>query len=311
MPTFNGAVAEFFRDHHGIASTDELYELDIGYQDRRELLAAGAIVAVFEGVYRLASSPLTFEARCRAVCAADPSLALCCFTSGTLLHLRRCGHPWIHAVTNRSTKPVGLMVNVHRSRLDLTDHTVTRDDGIRHTDARQTFFDLAKHVDDLTLRSIGEQIIADGHAGHDELTAHVLGVAKGGRPGSGRAMRVIGARADDGAAADSHGEVVLFEALHAAGVSDLVRHPAVRLRDGSVVHPDMGVPALGFYVEVDHHTWHTGSAEVEYDKRRDRSIRLTGAEVERVPTTQIENDLHGLVADLVVRYHQRRALSWR
>lgn len=305
MPAFNREVAEFFRDHHGIASHDELYVLDIGRQERRCLIEAELLVGVFEGVYRLASSPLTFHARCRAVCAADPSLTLSCFTSGTLFGLRRCSSRWIHAVTARLTRPVGPGVNVHRTRLDLAEHTICRNDGIRHTDALQTFFDLARHVGDLDLRSIGEQIIADGLATHDDLLAHVAATAAKGRIGSGRAVRVIGSRVADGSAADSHGEVVLFEALHAAGLSDFVRHPPIQLRDGSVVHPDMGVPDIGFFVEVDHHTWHTQAESTEYDKWRDREVRLTGGEVERVATSQIENALPDVIRDLSMRYRQR------
>ncbi|MGB8860543.1 MAG: hypothetical protein WCC60_14885 [Ilumatobacteraceae bacterium] len=85
------------------------------------------------------------------------------------------------------------------------------------------------------------------------------------------------------------------------------RHPKVRLPDGGVVHPDLGVPAIGLYIEVDHHTWHTQSADVEYDKRRDRALRISGADVERVPTSQIEAELGHVVNDLMLRYHQRRA----
>ena len=81
----------------------------------------------------------------------------------------------------------------------------------------------------------------------------------------------------------------------------------MRLRDGSVVHPDMGVPTIGFFVEVDHHTWHTQAESVEYDKWRDREVRLTGSEVERVPTSQIDTSLPTVVRDLTLRYHQRRS----
>ena len=66
----------------------------------------------------------------------------------------------------------------------------------------------------------------------------------------------------------------------------------------------MGVPGVKFYVEVDHHTWHTDSASVEYDKWRDREVRLTGGEVERVPTAHIEQSLQSVVADLLQRYRQ-------
>ena len=192
MPTFNTQVAEFFHDHHGVVSTDELSALEIGDQERRYLIVSGVLVGLFEGVYRLASSPrLTFHGRCRAVCVADASLTLGCFTLGALFKVRRCGTTWIHATTDRGAKPVGPAVKVHRSRLDLSENTVHRADGIRHTDAAQTFFDLAKHVDDLTLRSIGEQIIADGLATYDELAKRTNEIAVKGRPGSGRALRVL------------------------------------------------------------------------------------------------------------------------
>ena len=307
MPTLNGTVTEFLHDHHGIATTSELALLDISEHRRRYLVDSGVLTLLFEGVYRLTSSPLTFLARCRAVCAADPSLTMSCHTSGTLLGLRRCSSRWLHAMTNRTTKPVGTSVKVHRTSLDLSDHTVQRPDGIRHTDAAQTFFDIGKHVSDLTLRSIGEQIIADGLATFDDLAAHAHSLATRGRPGGARVLRVIGSRIEGGAAADSHGEVVLFGALHGAGMSQLVRHPPIRLRDGSVVHPDMGDPAAGFYIEVDHRAWHTDTASVEYDKWRDTHVRLTGAEVERVPTSRIESELGVVVGELMDRYHQRLA----
>lgn len=305
--TFNAAVAAFFHDHHGIASTAELSALDVGPHERRHLIATGVLEPVFEGVYRLMSSPLTFHARCRAVCAADPSLVLCCHTAGTLLDLRKCSTPWLHVVTSRLTKPIGPGLKVHRTRLDLTDHIVERADGIRHTDAVQTFFDLAKHVSDLTLRSIGEQIIADGLATYDQLVEHVGVTTAKGRPGSGRAARVIGSRSAAGGAAHSHPEVELLDALHAVGLTAFERHPPVRLRDGTTVYPDLGAPAIGFYIEVDHPTWHSFVSDSEYDKWRDREVRLVGGEVERVPTSQIESSMSTLVMDLVLRYQQRSA----
>ncbi len=305
--TFNRSVSEFFHDHHGVVSSAELSALDIGPQERRYLLDHGVLTVLFEGVYRLTASPLTFHGRCRAVCMADTSLTLCCHTAGTLLELRKCTTSWLHAVTNRRAKPIGSGVIVHRSLFELGDHVVERADGIRHTDALQTFFDLSKHVSDLTLRSIGEQMIADGLATHEALLAHVAVNATGGRPGSRRAVRVIGTRSAEGGAAESHGEVVLFEALRAAGMAGLERHPTVRLADGTLVHPDMGVPSIAFYIEVDHSTWHTQTADVEYDKERDLAVRITGGEVERVPTSRIEKDLQRTVIDLMARYRQRHA----
>ena len=306
MPAFNHSVATWFHDHHGIASTAELIALGVGRQRRRELLAAGVLERLFEGVYHLTSSPLTFEARCRAVCVADESLVLCCFTAGALMGLRKCGTKWLHCTTGRRAKPIGPSVKVHRTRLELTDHIVTRDDGIRHTDAVQTFFDLARHTGDLALRSIGEQIIADGLATPEELADRVSKVASRGRPGSGRAVRVIAERSPVGKAADSDDEVVLLHALHGAGLMEFVRHPPVQLRTGDVVHPDLGVPDVGLYVEVDHPTWHNAAEQAAYDKWRDFEIRLLGGEVERIPSGWLTHSLDTVVADLAERLRHRR-----
>lgn len=308
MSLFDRSVADWFHDHHGIATSNELRTLGITDFQRDFLVRREVLIPLFESVYRLASTPLGFHGRCRAVCAADDSLLLSCFTSGTLFELRRCGSRYLHAVTPRLTKPVGPSVKVHRTRLDLSEHIVERPDGIRHTSAVQTWFDLAKHVDDAALLSITEQMIADGLATHDELAERAIDIARRGRPGSVRALHVIGARSRTGKAADSDDEAVLLDALHRAGLTMFVRHPPVRLPSGVPVHPDLGIPEWGFYVEVDHPTWHAAREQSEYDKARDIDIRLTGAEVVRVPSGRIRSSLDSVVADLVSLVHRRRRL---
>lgn len=306
MSAFDGVVAKWFLGHHGIASTAQLSDLGITRRQRELLLADGVLELLFEGVYHLASTPLGFHARCAAVCAADPSLTLSCFTAGSLYGLRRCGSDFLHVTTTRLTKPVGSRVKVHRSRALPAEHTLERPDGIRLTIPERTFFDIAKHVTDLTLVSVGEQIIREGLATYESLVETVRSLATPGRPGSGRALRVLASRSPRGTAAESHDEVRLLDALHRAGLHGFVRHPPVALLNGSVIHPDMGDPRVGFYVEVDHHTWHDPSAKVDADNERDRQIRLVGGEVERVTNTRLAEDLGAVVADLCRLYDLRR-----
>lgn len=304
MAAFDGVLARWFHDHHGIASTRQLEHLGITPDQRRSMLAAGVMELLFEGVYHLTSSPLDFHARCAAVCAADPSLTLSCFTAGTLLGLRRCGNPFIHVTTPRLTKPVGPRVRVHRTRLLPDEHILQRSDGIRQTVPERTFFDIAKHVRDVTLISIGEQIIRDGLATYESLMETARMLASPGRPGSGRALRVLLSR-PSGLAADSDDEVVLLDALHRAGLTRFVRHPPVTLLDGIVIHPDLGDPTVDFYVEVDHHTWHDPSAAIDNDNERDQEIRLVGGEVERVSDTALRNNM-AKVVERIGRLHLRR-----
>ncbi len=304
MSAFSLPLARWFRDHHGIASSVDLRVLDLSSTQRRSLLQLGMLEEVFEGVYHLASTPLDFEARCAAVCAADLSLVISCCSAGSLSSLRRCNSRRLHATTDRVTKPLGRGVIVHRTKSLPEEDIIDRGDGIRVTTAARTFFDQAKHVDDLTLISIGEQILDLELANMAELRSTVVRLAVSGRPGGARATRVIANRGD-GPAADSHDEVVLLEALRQRGLRSFVRQPSVLLLDGRTVHPDLGDPTAGFYVEVDHHTWHSKFSAVAYDKERDRRVRLTGAVVERVTDRAIAADLAGVVDDLVFLYVQR------
>jgi hypothetical protein len=307
MPAFDGTLARWFHDHHGIAGTAALSQLGLSPDQRQRLVHEGVFDVLFEGVYHLMSTPLDFEGRCAAVCAADPSLVLSCFTAGRLAGLRRCGSEFIHAMTDRITKPVGPRVKLHRTRVLPDEHIVARPDGIRLTTPERTFFDLAKHVSDLTLISVGEQIIKEGLATYESLAATARSLSSRGRPGSGRALRVLDSRSPVGAAAESHDEVRLLDALHRVGLRGFVRHPPVTLLNGRVIHPDLGDPRVGFYVEVDHHTWHDQSVAIDTDNERDLQIRLVGGEVERVTNTRLAADLARVVADIRHLYSRRIA----
>ncbi|MDO8403141.1 MAG: hypothetical protein Q7T27_06560 [Pseudomonas sp.] len=305
MPAFDATLARWFHDHHGIVSSAHLRYLGVSDDEREWLVSTQVLEVLFEGVYRVTSTPLGFLGRCAAVCAADASLALSCYTTGHLLGLRQCSSSALHATTDRVTKPVGRGVVIHRTRFLPSEHIVVRSDGIRHTTSERTYFDLARHVTDLSLASILEQMLRIGLCTYASLVDVTQSLATSGRPGSGRALRVLASRPDGASPADSHDEVRLLRALRSAGMASAVSHPPVRLLNGRVVHPDMGDPRVGFYVEVDHHTWHDPSAAIDYDTDRDRQIRLAGGLVERVTDTQLRADLPKVVSDLLALYRAR------
>ena len=303
MPLFNDRLAHWFREHHGVAATVDLCRLGLSTSQRKTLVSSGVIEELFKGVYHLVSTPLDFEARCAAVCAADESVVTSCFTAGSLLHLRRCGNPRIHATTNRLTKPLGRLVVIHRTMTMPSTDIVVRPDGIRHTTADRLLFDLARHVNALTLESIAEQVVDLRLATREQIESTVRRLAVRGRPGGRRAREVL--LGSSGGAADSHDEVVLLRALHSVGLVEFVRQPEVVLPNGDVVHPDLGVPSVGFYVEVDHPEWHSERAISDYDKARDRQIRLGGDEVERVSSDHIRDDLNRVVREIRTLYLRR------
>ena len=86
----------------------------------------------------------------------------------------------------------------------------------------------------------------------------------------------------------------------------LTREHAIVIAPGEVIHPDLGLPEDGFFVEVDHLSWHGGRHETAYDRRRDMKLRLVGAQVERVSDIAIEHHLDETVEDLWMRWQQVR-----
>jgi hypothetical protein len=73
---------------HGIVSRIAL--LDDGYS-RREIdrsVERGVLIRIHNGVYRLATSPDSFESRCAAACAADPEVVITATAAARLWSFR-------------------------------------------------------------------------------------------------------------------------------------------------------------------------------------------------------------------------------
>lgn len=307
MPDYSAPLAAWFAAHHGVIDLGTLDSLGISRSVRRSMVDDGRLVEVHRGVYRSAFTPFTFRSQCAAASMADPTIVVSCMSAGRLWRLRACIDSELHLTTSLRTKPVGSQIRVHRS-LDLPDaDIVDRVDGIRVTTPPRTYFDIARHVDDLRLESIAEQMIDLDLCTFSRLESVVTRLAVAGRPGATRAMRVLHRRPADRATVDSHHELLLLRYLEWAGVEGLVKQPAVVLPSGRVIHPDLGIPKIGFYIEVDHHAWHGTREAIDSDTQRDRQLRLTGAVVERVTDSQILDDIRRTVNDLVALIHRRTA----
>lgn len=95
--------------------------------------------------------------------------------------------------------------------------------------------------------------------------------------------------------------------MRARGFPPLTREHPVEIAAGVVIHPDLGLPDDGFFVEVDHLTWHGGRRETAYDRRRDIKARLMGVHIERVTDLALDHCLDETVEDLWLRWQQVRA----
>jgi hypothetical protein len=107
-------------------------------------------------------------------------------------------------------------------------------------------------------------------------------------------------------AADSHLEVVLFDALREAGVDGLVRQFPVVLPGAIEIHADVAVPSLRWLIPIDHVWWHGGRLDAQRDKQTDRRARMEGWHVDRVTDDDIEHHLDALVVELLAIHERLR-----
>jgi very-short-patch-repair endonuclease len=194
---------------------------------------------------------------------------------------------------------------VQRTSMLLPADVVHREDGIRLTTPPMTVFGCAAHLDDLDLTSMVEDCLRRRLFTMPTLLDVGRRVVAPGRAGSARFTRVVSSRPGWLRPADSHLEVVLFDALGRAGIPGLVRQHPLVLPGGRPIRFDVASPALRWGVEVDHVAWHGGRLDVHKDKARDRAAHRCGWQVDRVTDIDVVHDLDATVAELVELHHQR------
>ena len=305
MPAFSAALAAHVHDSYGIVADDALGSLGVTYEQRRAMVSDGVLVRMFDGVYRVASTPLSLEGRCLAICSADSRAVITGRAAGRLWGLRRMG------------TDDGIEVRVPHSANTLTAHgirlrrcnafgavdVVARPDGIRVVSPPRLAFDLAAPLSDIDLESVIEQILDRRWCTVQTLYATGRRLCHRARPGSARFARVMASRPAWLKPVDSHLELVLFDALRRAGVGGLVRQHAIPLPAGWTIHADIAVPALRWAIPIDHVTWHGGRIDAQRDKQNDRQARLVGWQVDRVTDSDIDCRLVAVTAELLALHH--------
>ena len=274
------------------------------------LCQRGRLEHIGRGVLVCPSGPETFEHR----------LAVACALTGGVITFPTAGKVWefrktptlktVHVTIARRQASVTVpeWIVVHSSRELPRCDIVYRRDGIVVTSPPRTTVDAAAWLETDDLESLIEQGIERSFFTVPTLWAHARRLCRRGRRGSARFVDVLGRRDVWRRAVDSDYELRLERAMRAAGFPPLTRQHPVQIGPGKIIHPDLGIPKDGFFVEVDHLSWHGARLEGAYDRKRDRKVRAsTGYHVERVTDIDIDHDLEDTVADLLTVWHRVRA----
>lgn len=304
MQPFTPEALAHFETHHGIASRSELLAAGLSRHTIRRMVETANLREVVKGVYHLPAAPLDELARCAAICAAHPDLAISGPTAGRFWGLRRLpGDRRIHVISPPASRPTNVAwVVPHRTAAIRDDDLVRRADGIVVTSRARTALDLARVVPSGDLCSIVEQVMADGRHSPDDLRRVAVDWLSPGRPWVRRFLLALDQRVAGGAA-ESHGEVVVGAALERAGVRGLVRQFQIDLPGYGPARFDLAVPARYVAIEVDLFPTHREQQGRRRDAWRDRAARELGWTVERIVESDLGAALHETAARLARSVH--------
>jgi hypothetical protein len=290
---------------HGVVGTDDLLADGISSSTIRGLVRGGVLVAVHSGVYRLATSPDSFEARCAAACLADGESVVTGLAAARLWQFRHTPRPdRPEVLVGHDRRPLTRGVLVRRTNLLEPEDVIIREDGIRIASPPRAWFDCALRLDDTRFEKLTEWVL-DHHAGVPSLWRVTRRLSSRGRPGLARVRRVMSQREDWQRPAGSGLEVDVHNALAERGVGPLVRQHTLRLLNGTVIHPDVAVPHVRWAVEIDHVTWHGGRFDAQRDKARDRQARRIGWQVDRVTDQELRESFTACVDELAELFRLR------
>jgi hypothetical protein len=301
------ALTTELRDRHGVTTRARLRRAGLTDRQVDGLIRRGRLLVAARGVLVDAGAQPTFLQRVGVACAATRGVA--CFpTAAALWGFRKAPpSPDVHVAvhwTRRLAPRVGVVI--HRSVSLPPCDLVRRADGIALTSPPRTLVDAAAVVSSQDLESMIEQGIDRGMFVVPTLWRVGVRLAASARAGSNDFLRVLASRDAGPTPVRSDYELRLERAMGRRGFPPLVREHGVRIGGGVVIHPDLGLPEDGFFVEVDHLTWHGGRAESGYDRWRDMKMHLLGLHVERVTDIAIDERLDETVNDLWVLWQRRR-----
>ncbi len=274
---------------HGVVTRDELLRAGISAQQIRTSMAAGSLIKVHPGVYRVGHAAPSCEAtNTAAVKACGPGAALAGAAAAHLLSLTRGPAPPPEVIARTKRHVHG--VRVRRCRLGPGEVTLHR--GIAVTTVARTLIDLAAVLD------------------IDALAAacHEAGVRYRTTPG--HVKRVLARHPNAKGAARLR--QVLDGDAHVT-LSVIERRFLERLREAGLPLPVTNKPAGGrrvdcrwperrLTVELDSYTYHRSRHAWERDRRREREAHARGDDFRRYThgdvmeePEQMMRELHGLL----------------
>jgi very-short-patch-repair endonuclease len=294
-------------------------------------LRRGALIPVHRGVYRLPGTWRTERQRLVAACADHAPWALACRrTAGTLWQFdgvrprsARSGRgsgdgpdaagPEIEILVPRWKRRTGGLgrshIVLHESR-DIRPDDVAELDGIPLTSPTRTLLDLSAVIPPQRLGDALDDAVRRDLVTLGELHRRFTSWAKRGRPGVRWMRPLLEDRLDRSIRGDSPLEARLLDIIRTTDLPEPAVQIAVAL-DRTVVHIDMGWPALRLGIEADGLGYHADPAQFRWDRRRQNALQLRGWQLLRFTWHDATESQAATRRMIVTTYRKRSTLSFR
>jgi very-short-patch-repair endonuclease len=289
----------------------QLRKLGLSSDAVYRLTKSGVLTPIYRSVYSVVPGPVNDVRRMLAACLAVGGGVISHQSAGAHWHLRRAPRGSldlsVHAL--RQVRLPG--VRVHRVlRLDQED-IVVYPNGLLVTTPARTLFDLAAIVSPEVLASAAQDALNRRLCSPWSLADVGERMMRQGRPGTALFRTLVAG--DDAAlpAVGSDAELILADALEAAGMPRLTRQFEVVLPGGVTIRLDLAVPPDRFGVEVDDPEWHASPVALQRDRGRDLLLTAEGWVIVRVTTEDVYRRIRstaGHIAAIYFRADPNRSL---
>jgi hypothetical protein len=296
--TIDHLVARVAEQHHGVFALHHLDRLGITQKARLHRVQQGRWLSPYDGVYRVAGSPLTWKGELVAATWAGGDRAVVSHRSATELWELPGGRTDPIEITCprwRRTRHAGLLVH-ESTRLEAVD--ITTVEGIACTTIERTIFDLCSCAGLTTIDLAVDAALRRGrtslpalHEIHDRLATR-------GRKGA-RLFRAVLGRRTGGATFESAPERLVARAIERAGLPAPVPQHEVVTSDGRfVARVDLAYPDRKLAIEYDSYQEHTGKVALVRDSARRNALAASGWTVLSATAEDLRRGCRQLVADI-------------
>ncbi|MDQ3898758.1 MAG: type IV toxin-antitoxin system AbiEi family antitoxin domain-containing protein [Actinomycetota bacterium] len=279
---------------HALVHNRQAVELGLTRRQIQSRVAAGLLVPVHRGVYRIAGAPTTGEqSMLAAAMAAGPAAAASHRGAAWLWRFRGFDRPFTEiVVAGRQPSLAGVVV--HRTRtLDTVD--VSRACRIPVTTPARTLLDLGAVVPTAAVESALEDALMRRLVSLALLARTIERLGGPGRNGAGVLRGLVEERDPATAPTRSRLEDELLRVLRQGGLPEPVRQHEV-----AGVRLDFAYPAIRLAIEADSRTWHGGRLDVQRNSDKGNVLLARGWRVLHFTWGDVRRRA-GYVVDCVAR----------